>query len=212
VIAAHCGWIGCSDDETGPGPRHGISGGVLLNGSEINELGDSVAAISATDVSGVLVYLFGAGSAVIDSVLTESGEFEFPGLPEGDYVVGVYQYPGRMVTSRVFRLQGADLALPTLIEIGSDGLSCLPVPFERSMMIQFEVRSQTSVRVDIYDVRPQRIRRLVDDVISPRDGGYVVTWNGQNELGLPVKNGYYWAVLRTDDVLEKRLLVKRRIN
>jgi flagellar hook assembly protein FlgD len=80
------------------------------------------------------------------------------------------------------------------------------------MMIQFEVRSQTSVRVDIYDVRPQRIRRLVDDVISPRDGGYVVTWNGQNELGLPVKNGYYWAVLRTDDVLEKRLLVKRRIN
>jgi acyl-coenzyme A synthetase/AMP-(fatty) acid ligase len=39
-----------------------------------------------------------------------------------------------------------------------------------------------------------------------------VTWNGQDDLGRPVEDGYYWAVLRTDDVLEKWLLVKQRID
>jgi hypothetical protein len=121
----------------------------------------------------------------------------------------VYDYPGRLFTSASINLQGEDYALPDRFELASDPLECYPVPFNRSVTVKYHVPSPTRVVVDICDVRPQRIRRLVDQD-SPPLGVYTLMWNGRDEQGQDVADGYYWAVLQTDSILEKRLLVLSR--
>jgi flagellar hook assembly protein FlgD len=71
-----------------------------------------------------------------------------------------------------------------------------PNPFNPTTQIAFSVPADNHIRLDIYNVRGERIRSLADSRYSA--GHYKVVWNGKNDTGNPVPSGIYIYQLRTD--------------
>jgi hypothetical protein len=96
-----------------------------------------------------------------------------------------------------------------------------PNPFNPTTTIVFSVNSEQRiasseqepayhlpVTIDIYNIRGQHVRSLVDDVYT--DGEHSVVWNGTDDAGREVSSGIYFYRMKTDDFSETRkmLLVK----
>ena len=79
----------------------------------------------------------------------------------------------------------AGLSVPERFEI----LPNYPNPFNPETTIRFALPEAVQVRLDIYDVLGQRVRRLVDGNLSA--GLHQVRWNGRNQAGGAVSSGVY---------------------
>jgi hypothetical protein len=64
-----------------------------------------------------------------------------------------------------------------------------PNPFNPMTTIQFAVKEEGHVRIEIYNIKGQRIKTLVDG--RYRTGIYSVTWNGTDGLNRSVGSGIY---------------------
>jgi hypothetical protein len=66
-----------------------------------------------------------------------------------------------------------------------------PNPFLERTHMSYAVSDEGAlVSIAVYDVAGRRIRKLVD---APQGvGSYVVTWDGRNESGEPVRSGIYF--------------------
>jgi methionine-rich copper-binding protein CopC len=83
-----------------------------------------------------------------------------------------------------------------------------PNPFNPSTVIEYSLPEQTQVSVDIFNVRGQRIDRLVNATHEP--GVYSVEWNGTASDGSPVSSGIYFCRITARDftATRKMALVK----
>jgi len=76
-----------------------------------------------------------------------------------------------------------------------------------SARIQYELPRATHVRLDVYDVRGARLRRLVDEVRPA--GASSATWDGRDDRGRAARAGLYFVHLvadgRTDEAHVVRL-------
>ncbi len=68
-------------------------------------------------------------------------------------------------------------------------------PFNPSTTLEFSVPSSSWVDVDVLDVRGNRVRTLMSNMVS--GGSYEVRWNGQNDTGRGVASGVYFARVRS---------------
>jgi hypothetical protein len=95
-------------------------------------------------------------------------------------------------------------ALPRVVSLDTN----YPNPFNPQTMIRFAVPSSQPVKLAIYDVRGQRVRTLVDDVVAA--GRHEVVWQGRDDGGRQVASGTYFYRLQTDggQQVRKMLLVK----
>ncbi len=67
-----------------------------------------------------------------------------------------------------------------------------PNPFNPSTKIQFSVPETEKVKLEVYDIRGRLIKTLVDyNLYQP--GSYQVDWNGQDNNGMSVSSGVYFA-------------------
>jgi len=82
-----------------------------------------------------------------------------------------------------------------------------PNPFNPSTTIKYAIRERTWVNLSIYDVSGQLVKTLVDDMQSPKPGGYTVNWNGKNEANQSISSGVYFYKLVTKDFAETKKLV-----
>jgi thermitase len=64
-----------------------------------------------------------------------------------------------------------------------------PNPFNPETTIKYQVRYHGQVRLDIYNLRGQKIRTLVDDLRTP--GEYETRWDGRDEYGQAIASGIY---------------------
>ncbi|MCB9068376.1 MAG: T9SS type A sorting domain-containing protein [Calditrichae bacterium] len=64
-----------------------------------------------------------------------------------------------------------------------------PNPFNPSTNIEYAIPYQNRVRVTIYNILGQMVRKLVDEPQQP--GKYKVLWNGRNDNGNQVASGTY---------------------
>lgn len=81
-----------------------------------------------------------------------------------------------------------------------------PNPFNPTTTIRYEVAEAGRIRIDIYNVLGQRVRRLVDS--RHEKNLYEVQWNGTDERGKPVASGVYFYRLVTPEVtLTRRMLL-----
>jgi hypothetical protein len=82
-----------------------------------------------------------------------------------------------------------------------------PNPFNPTTTIVFSVGaiSTSHVSIDIYNIRGQHVRKLVDDVYT--DGEHSVVWNGTDEAGRDVASGIYFYRMKTDDFSETRRMI-----
>jgi flagellar hook assembly protein FlgD len=64
------------------------------------------------------------------------------------------------------------------------------------------------VSLEIYNLLGQRVRTLVDGVVSP--GYHEAVWDGRNEAGQQVESGVFFYRLRTGEtsLVKKMLFVK----
>ena len=91
-----------------------------------------------------------------------------------------------------------EAALPRTTEL----LSSYPNPFNASTVIPFRLGAGADVRIDIFNLLGQRVRRLLDERRAP--GLHKVSWNGTDDRGSPVSSGVYFYRLTTGEVAETR--------
>ncbi len=81
-----------------------------------------------------------------------------------------------------------------------------PNPFNPSTTIQFSLPTQTSVRLDIYNMLGQRVKTLVADEML-QAGNYDVVWNGTNDQNITVPSGMYiYRITAGNFVDSKRMM------
>jgi hypothetical protein len=86
-----------------------------------------------------------------------------------------------------------DTAIPYLIELSQN----YPNPFNPETVIRFELPEALPVRLTIYNLVGQAIRRLVTDTMPA--GVYQITWNGRDDSGRQVASGVYLYRIQAGD-------------
>ncbi len=83
-----------------------------------------------------------------------------------------------------------------------------PNPFNPTTSIVFSVKEPAQTVIDIYNVKGQKIKTLVNSMMSP--GNHTVQWNGNDENGNPVSSGVYYYKMRSGKYsnTRKMLLLK----
>jgi predicted outer membrane repeat protein len=81
----------------------------------------------------------------------------------------------------------------------------VPNPFNPTTTIEYELRSQSAVMLDVYDVMGRSVKRLVDGQIGA--GIHKVTWDGTNGTGERVSSGIYFYRLDTGAFVQTRKML-----
>jgi len=83
-----------------------------------------------------------------------------------------------------------------------------PNPFNPSTTIAFDLAKAGNVKLSVYNVKGQLVRRLTHANLP--GGSHRVTWNGVDESNRPVASGIYYYRLETGDYTKtnKMLLMK----
>ena len=87
------------------------------------------------------------------------------------------------------RISGIYTTIPGLLEMGSP----YPNPFSHSVNIPFIINSSGDIRVNIYNLRGEKIRELHFPSIAP--GSYRVIWDGRNQGGATQSPGIYFYAI-----------------
>ena len=82
---------------------------------------------------------------------------------------------------------------PTIVKAGGFK-SIAPNPFNPSAKISFVVNKDNLVQLNVYNIRGEKIRTLVQDRLPQSE--YSFTWDGKNDAGQSVASGNYFARLR----------------
>ena len=80
-----------------------------------------------------------------------------------------------------------------------------PNPFNPSTIIPYQLRAESRVRLVVYNVLGQRVRRLVDR-LQPA-GSFTAVWDGTNDAGAGVGAGLYLVRMRTEDGTSVRKMI-----
>ncbi|MCF7920534.1 MAG: T9SS type A sorting domain-containing protein [Candidatus Cloacimonetes bacterium] len=83
-----------------------------------------------------------------------------------------------------------------------------PNPFNPETKIEFELANDSSVKLDVYNIKGQHVRSLINESLPA--ARHDVIWNGKNNLGQEVSSGVYFYVLQADGLTlsHKMLLLK----
>ncbi len=117
----------------------------------------------------------------------------------GEYLKSLGDVP---LTTGVAENVGA--SLPLIYTLAQN----YPNPFNPSTVIQYELPQPSEVKVEIFSITGQLVRRLVDE--RQLAGRHEVAWDGFDRNGRLVASGTYFYLLRTDHfgASKKMLLVK----
>lgn len=83
-----------------------------------------------------------------------------------------------------------------------------PNPFNPVTTIVYSVADQNRVELTIFNVRGQKVRRLVSETKSP--GRYTINWDGTGDGGARVASGVYFYRIRigTFSAVKKMIVLK----
>ena len=87
-------------------------------------------------------------------------------------------------------------------------LQCYPNPFNPELTISFSLKEQKKVILDIYNIKGQKVKSLVNETFRPEN--YNIIWKGDNEMGQKAGSGVYFIRLEIDDkvITSKAVLMK----
>ena len=133
--------------------------------------------------------------------------FNAQGLAEGDYqgALNVVSNGGNRTLPVSIRV-----AATSSVEGGTDRPATFrlkpnfPNPFNPETVIIYEVPVSSPVKLSIYDLRGQLIRRLLQGEQAP--GFHQVSWDGRDDAGQPVASGIYLYRLEADNFHATRKL------
>lgn len=144
------------------------------------------------DPTVALTYLPTAG----DVVTVES----FMEYSYGDFVIRPFEDQFMVLTD----ISGVDDNVPTILPAGGFH-SVAPNPFNPATKIRFVVNRPNLVQLNVYDIRGQKVRTLIEDRLPQSE--YTLTWDGTDDAGQTVSSGTYFARLRIGaEVMQVRKL------
>ena len=149
---------------------------------------------------------------IIEGSLNDSPEvLDLPTLEAGTYVVAVAIYdpaPGAQEDTYTLTITGSistDIAdeaeVPTRFALGQN----YPNPFNPETRIQYEVPTNTAVRLEVFNLLGRKVRTLVNE--GQAAGVYSVTWNGTTDAGTSVATGVYVYRLQAGSFSQTRTMV-----
>ncbi|MDP8231155.1 MAG: T9SS type A sorting domain-containing protein [Candidatus Zophobacter franzmannii] len=74
-------------------------------------------------------------------------------------------------------------------------LSNYPNPFNPDTSISYSVKKDEKVKIQIYNIRGQRIKTIVNEKHEP--GNYVIVWNGKDDNNKSISSGVYFMRMST---------------
>ena len=110
---------------------------------------------------------------------------------------------------RMQKLANTTVALDDpLVQHPVVNLSCYPNPFNPETTISFSLPSSGKVRLDVYNLRGQLVRSLIDTRLEA--GTHSVIWNGKDDSGRDSATGVYLFKLHTaqGNTVRKAMLLK----
>ncbi len=95
------------------------------------------------------------------------------------------------------------VVLPKLFAMGQN----YPNPFNPSTTVAFDIPEgkEVNVRLNVYNMRGQLIRTLVNEVKS--EGSYQIQWDGADNYGRRVSSGVYFYRITTGEFSQTRKMV-----
>ena len=83
-----------------------------------------------------------------------------------------------------------------------------PNPFNPETTINFDLAKDSSVLIEIFNIKGQKVYTLIEDDLKA--GQHRVVWNGTNQNGKNVSSGVYFYKMQSDDYksINKMLLIK----
>jgi len=124
-----------------------------------------------------------------------------PGRLCARYVNGNGRYPYFSIN---ITTRDMDNVVPPELALGQN----YPNPFNPSTTISYQLPASGQVRLDIYNVRGQLVRTLVD--AEQNAGSHSVVWNGTDKAGQNVASGiYFYRLSSPGKTLGKRMLLMK---
>ena len=106
-------------------------------------------------------------------------------------------------------ITGVDPSLMTPDNRSGRISSIAPNPFNPKTEIKFVMIREAHAEVSVYDIRGQRVAKLLDAVLQPSE--YSVFWNGTDDSGKRAASGIYFVMMNCDSAVmqvEKTTLIK----
>jgi len=99
---------------------------------------------------------------------------------------------------------------PVPLEIPSEFalLQNYPNPFNPETTIRFQLPQETDVRINIYNIHGQLVRKLVSE--SREAGFHEIVWDARDDVGKGVPSGVYIYRIQADTFMEVRKLLLLR--
>ena len=94
------------------------------------------------------------------------------------------------------------------IPSSNDKLSNYPNPFNPSTTISYKIANSGNVLIEIFNIKGQKIRTLVDG--KYKSGSYSTVWDGINESNIEVSTGIYYCKLKSgnQESVKKLMMLK----
>jgi len=100
---------------------------------------------------------------------------------------------------------GSDANDPAIPVARTELSGNMPNPFNPETTIAFALKTPEHVRLEIFNVRGQVVRVLVDAALPT--GHHRVVWNGRDDKGLPVSSGVYYYRMRAASYIGTRKML-----
>ena len=122
-----------------------------------------------------------------------------------DYEFGAFQVTPTADNYIVSGLVGVDDLTPEVLQPAGGFTAVAPNPFNPKAQIRFLLTRENLTQLNIYDIRGNLVRTLVNEVLPAQE--HVYFWDGTDGTGQPVASGTYFARLRiSSEVMQIRKL------
>lgn len=91
------------------------------------------------------------------------------------------------------------------VSISNKLIGNYPNPFNPVTTISFSLSSVVNAKLDIYNLKGQEIKQLVNDRLSA--GSHTVTWDGTDEMNNSVSSGVYLYKLKTGNFQQTKKMI-----
>ena len=124
------------------------------------------------------------------------------------YVTGYSETTNNSYSCVTIKYSELSSEFANILPIKSNRIYIYPNPFNPSTTIIFEIDKPGYIDVNIYNIKGQQIRQLLNSNVQK--GLHNVIWNGKNESGTTVSSGQYFVNLKQNgnSVTTKILLQK----
>ncbi len=124
------------------------------------------------------------------------------------FITALYNDSSESEPSNIFTVDMTSLQDEIIVIYKTGLVGNYPNPFNPETKIQFQTKNQMHVKINIYNIKGQKIKSLLDDNVDK--GNHFILWDGTNNEQQKVSSGIYFYRFESKEKneIKKMLLVK----